>query len=44
MAAGHDEVQLVLLEAVPAAYRELDRHKYGADHPREHRDAVCAGN
>ena len=44
MAAGHDEVQLVLLESVPAAYRELDRHEHAADHPHEHRDPVGTGD
>jgi hypothetical protein len=43
MAAGHDEVQLILLEAVPAAHRELDRCERSADHPCEHRDAIGGG-
>jgi len=43
MVPRHDEVQLVLLEAVPAAHRELDRYKPGADHPSERRNAVGGG-
>ena len=43
MVPGHDEVQLVLLEAVPAAHSELDCHEYCRDHPRQYRHAIRPG-
>jgi hypothetical protein len=36
----HQEVHLVLLEAVPGGHRELDRHEHAGDHPREYRDTI----
>jgi hypothetical protein len=40
MVPRHQEVQLVLLEALPGAERELDRHEHHRDHPGERRDAI----
>ena len=40
---GYEEVQLVLLEAVAPAHRELDRHEHGGDHPGEPGNPVGAG-
>jgi hypothetical protein len=40
MVPRHQEVQLVLLEAIRGAEREFDRHEHHRDHPGERRDAI----
>ena len=40
MVPRHHEVQLVLLEAIPAAHRELDRDEQGRDDPHGPRQAI----
>ena len=43
MMRRHEEVQLVLLEAVACAHGELDRHERGGNHPRQPGHPVGAG-